>query len=467
MKRGIGIVVAGIVLAGIASWGTTEIPASDPETIASLEQVTGLAKAAQEQFWQLVPPMDDPLYIHPERIVRAVDWKSKEWPNALKKQMVAQMEAVNSSMYPFYRMSVVETRTGELVYYNAFDQQIWWTPAPADYNPYLFAFQLYAVDSIEELTTQQLELGRSSNIGFEILLLPEVFMDSYKEDAAMELAAQQELLAAQEAALASSEESETVSVGISLVSAAGSLAESEGLDGGMAMMSSPPPPPGGGGGTNGTSGSSTSNLLVELAITIPAGFGHMGHIETFTKDDLVYSPSWTSADDWIPTYGAEAVKWTDPASSNKMQRFYLVSNAADTDGDGHSDLYEAWVGGTDSNTFNSVNVDGDDLHDWLELKIFGDLSQTGADDFDSDGLLNNEELVVSGQTATMLSNPALADSDAEGLDDYQERRVLGTDAMDPDTDSDGRDDAAEVQGSPATDPHNPDTVVPVVAFLGD
>lgn len=215
-------------------------------------------------------------------------------------------------------------------------------------------------------------------------------------------------------------------------------------------------------------GVSSSNLMVELAIALPEGFGHMGHIEIFCKDDLMSSSNWAEGDSWIPTYGIQSVFWTDPASSNKTQRFYLVTDGVDMDGDGHSDLYEAWVEGTDSNVFNVVNTDGDDLHDWLELKIFGDLSQTGTNDYDLDGLLNGEELVSvsANQPAIMISDPACYDSDNDGLNDFEERREWLTDPMVPDTDSDGRDDASEVLGSPRTDPNNPDTVAPVLVLAG-
>ncbi len=83
------------------------------EIIGSLEQIDRIARTTQEQFWKLVPPSsDDPFYLHPDHVVRAVDWKSKAWPKSLLKQMYAEMETVGRSMYPFYRMTVVETRLG-------------------------------------------------------------------------------------------------------------------------------------------------------------------------------------------------------------------------------------------------------------------------------------------------------------------------------------------------------------------
>lgn len=469
MRTGIIATFTALLFAVLSEAAPTRSDAGSTDgTITSLEQIERVAKDTQKQFWRLVPPTTGgSFYLHSEPVVRTVDWGSKAWPRSVLKQMYAEMGTVgvSGSMYPFYRLTVVETRTGEWVYYNSYDQEMWRTPAPFDYNPYLFAFQQFGVETEDELSRQQKIYGRSSNVATEILLLPEVFMGSYVEDTAMEVRAA--LLAAP--VVMPSKGDETVSVGITLVSMETRLLALPKEDGVMmAMASSPPPPPSGGGGTNSVPGSSTSNLLVELTISIPAGFGHMGHIETFAKDNLLL-PGWSLADDWIPTYGSETVYWIDPVSSNKMQRFYLVSDGADTDGDGHSDRYEAWVGGTASNAFNSVNVDDDDLHDWLEMKVFGNLSQTGANDFDSDGLLNNEELIVVSvdQPAIMISNPALADSDGDGLNDFQERRVWNTDAMDPDTDNDGREDAAEVLGSPATDPNNSDTVSPTVVFAGN
>lgn len=160
------------------------------ETITSLEEVARIARETQKQFWQLVPPAsDDPLYIHPENIVRPVDWGGNGWPDILKRQMYAEMGVVNSSMYPFYRLTVVEERSGEMVYYNSFNQEVWRTPAPSGYNEYLFAFECYGAESVEDLTTQQKIFGRSSNVGTTILLLPSSFAESYAEDAALEMQA--------------------------------------------------------------------------------------------------------------------------------------------------------------------------------------------------------------------------------------------------------------------------------------
>ncbi len=189
-----GLLLAGIMaVTGAHAADAIDLLSVEKDTtetvLTSLAQIEDLAKSTQKQFWQLVPPTtDDPLYIHPDNVVRAVGWKSKGWPKSFLKQMVAEMRIVGSSrsMYPFYKLTVVETRDGELVYYNSYEQEVWRTPAPLGYNEYLFAFQSWNVDSAKDLSAQQKTFGRSSNVGLEVLLLPEVFMASYEEDVTLE-----------------------------------------------------------------------------------------------------------------------------------------------------------------------------------------------------------------------------------------------------------------------------------------
>ena len=135
-------------------------------------------------------------------------------------------------------------------------------------------------------------------------------------------------------------------------------------------------------------------------------------------------------------------KWMDATSSNKNTFFYQFFDATiDSDGDGRSDSREAWSG-TESNIFDLVNTDSDDLHDWWELKLFGNLDQVGSGDFDSDGLLNNEELTGAvGGISTIRTDPSLFD-----------------------TDGDGFGDGDELFGTPPTDPLNGDATPPVITI---
>ncbi|MBN2785939.1 MAG: hypothetical protein JXR25_14040, partial [Pontiellaceae bacterium] len=113
------------------------------EPITALDDVEQIVRDTQWQFWRIVPPsIDDPFYLHPEPLVRAVDWQSKAWPKPFLKQMVAELgtAGVSKSIYPFYRLTVIEERCGDIVYYNAENREVWRTAAPKDYNPYQFAF---------------------------------------------------------------------------------------------------------------------------------------------------------------------------------------------------------------------------------------------------------------------------------------------------------------------------------------
>lgn len=211
--------------------------------------------------------------------------------------------------------------------------------------------------------------------------------------------------------------------------------------------------------------STNSSGSVALAMSLPDYFGN--YAEVFGKSDLIYDDSWENLSGWIPVYGASEVSWD--MSTNQAHYFFMIFDATqDFDGDGYSDHMEYFITGTDPYTFNEVNEvneDGDNLHDWYEIMIFGDIwTQTELDDSDGDSLLNGEELVwASSNTVYLLSDPSLADTDAEGLGDAEEG-VWGTSPLDSDTDGDGLSDADEVLAALRTDPNNPDADTPFVSF---
>jgi hypothetical protein len=98
----------------------------------------------------------------------------------------------------------------------------------------------------------------------------------------------------------------------------------------------------------------------------------------------------------------------------------------DTDGGGTSDGVEVRVDGTDANDA------GDDLPD--------------ADDADADGVTDRGE-------SNFGSDATLEDTDGDGLGDYDEIYVYGTDPADTDSDDDGASDPEEVNaGTDARDP---------------
>ena len=276
-------------------------------------------KATQQSFWQLVPPGNgDQLYIHPDRTVWPVDWK-KFKNKAFTSQMMAEMKTVNSSMYPVYRLTMVETREGELLWYNSLDQLVWQTPAPLDYNPYFFAFEHWNVDSTEALDTQNLLWGRSSNIGAEILLLPEAFMESYEEDVALE---------AEAAALAAP----------------------------MAMMLLSPPTV-----TNLMLAIGVESNEVEVGVYFPSGYTNP--VDVFVCSSLM---DW----DWslftnVSSVGISEFTWIDETATNSSSHFWVAARSdVHSDTDGLSDSLEIYLYGTNP---DEEDTDGDGIDDNVEI----------------------------------------------------------------------------------------------------
>lgn len=363
MRTGVVAACFALLLAGVSNAATTSLDSGTVvDTVTSLDQIEEIIRDTQWQFWQLVPPAtDDPFYLHSERIIRAVDWDSKDWPKPLIKQMYAEMGTVGAygSMYPFYRLTVVEDRTGDIVYYNSYEQEVWRTPAPKDYNPYLFAFLTYGAESTDELTYQQLILGRSSNVGTEIIMIPEAFANLYEEDAALDSTAMR--LATEP------------------------LITEESL---MMTASSLPEPPGGG-GTNTNSTASATNTLATLTFSVPSDFGSSTG-EIFQCTNLVTVAAWDIGVESIAVTGGTELVWTDMTSSNIPARFYILNDPSkDLDFDGLNDGMERFVLRTD---YALPDTSGDGLWDgWLVQYGFNPLALNTLGDSDNDGYSNLEE----------------------------------------------------------------------------
>ena len=117
---------------------------------------------------------------------------------------------------------------------------------------------------------------------------------------------------------------------------------------------------------------------------------------------------------------------------------------ADDDQDGLINYWEEVMGTDKANP----DTDGDGLNDYQEVYILGtdpllvDTNEDGISDADTDsdgdGLTDLEEV----QTET---NPFLADSDNDGLTDLEERNNYGTDPVKVDSDGDGATDGFEVE----------------------
>lgn len=126
----------------------------------------------------------------------------------------------------------------------------------------------------------------------------------------------------------------------------------------------------------------------------------------------------------------------------------------DADEDGLSDLLEDLLG-TDK---DKIDTDGDGLSDYEEFCLTGtdpilfDTNEDGIDDgnadIDGDGLTNLEEIRLN-------TNPTVADTDSDGLKDYDEVYIYGTNPLQYDTDGDCISDSDEILLG--LDPLNPKT----------
>ena len=124
-------------------------------------------------------------------------------------------------------------------------------------------------------------------------------------------------------------------------------------------------------------------------------------------------------------------------------KYELPDLTADTDSDDISDEFEDLLG-TDSNL---DDTDGDGLSDYEEVFLTGsDPAEAdsdgngvndGQEDFDSDGIINLDEVKIG-------TDANKADSDGDGLNDYDEVNVYNTNPIKSDTDDDTISDGDEI-----------------------
>lgn len=129
---------------------------------------------------------------------------------------------------------------------------------------------------------------------------------------------------------------------------------------------------------------------------------------------------------------------------NQTGSFSCETNV-DTDGDGLSDYIEKEILGTD---INRVDTDEDGLDDYSEVYLCDtdplkkDTGDTGTDDLfkdpDADGLTNSEEIRLG-------TSPTVADTDEDGINDYDEVKKYHTNPLKNDTDDDGISDLSELR----------------------
>ena len=146
-------------------------------------------------------------------------------------------------------------------------------------------------------------------------------------------------------------------------------------------------------------------------------------------------------------YGIEVIL----TGSSVPDGTYIVRNFIWKNGGGNVTDQVKFIGGTvflQENVIGEIqDTDGDGLSDYDEIMIYG--TNYKSIDTDFDNLLDAFELNYG-------TDPLDADSDDDGLSDYEEILVYATNPLDPDTDSDGLNDYDEIF-TYLTDPTKLDT----------
>lgn len=127
----------------------------------------------------------------------------------------------------------------------------------------------------------------------------------------------------------------------------------------------------------------------------------------------------------------------------------------DTDNDGIDDAWERQNGLIVGNNDAALDADADGLSNEKE---FAEQTNPQVADTDNDGLNDGPEV------NQFKTNPKQADTDGDGLSDGQEVNTAKTDPTKPDTDGDGYSDPAEV--SLGSNPNSASSVPTDIALLG-
>lgn len=185
-----------------------------------------------------------------------------------------------------------------------------------------------------------------------------------------------------------------------------------------------------------------SNCSETVADQTVSPRGYATHPDILEKPGYQFAGWFTTPDETDLT---NRFKFSDtPITSDIILYAIWVNMTMDSDNDGLPDELEAYVG-TD---IHSVDTDGDGLTDYQEVVVLGtnplaqDTDANGVsdydEDYDGDGITNGEEF-------SLGTDPVRRDSDNDGLSDYDEIYNHFTSATNPDSDKDGASDGWEVE----------------------
>lgn len=306
MKLKVGIVALGFVL-GCSALAKTP---ADNDVVATIYELETLFWEQQYKYLPLSLPPEDVFVLLREPVV-PVNWK--KFPSKFTSLMYAQMDA---NGYPIYKVSVYEDpATRETVFLNSYGTEACRLSPEANYDPFAWQTDYFGLAEGEELEPFTQWIFDPANIAFDFTLIPEVFHADY--------------LATQE------EEVVLESMMMALPAVVTNLL--------MAI-------------------NNTTNGAVELEIGWPASFTN--DLEIFATTDLIEN-IWEVIHTDITTLGETNYPWTDWASTNTPNRFYIASNCdVDSDGDGLADGREIYVYGSDPDKTDS---DDDGLDDDVEV----------------------------------------------------------------------------------------------------
>ena len=182
------------------------------------------------------------------------------------------------------------------------------------------------------------------------------------------------------------------------------------------------------------------------SIHVPLGVGaEIALSKTATVSCEVGARILDQTTDFLPT-GGSTILGTDwyPTARIGLAYYLGSSDDDDNDGDGLTNGYEKSIG----TNMEVADTDGDGLSDYEEVVKYH-TNPTVADS-DGDGLKDGEEVM------TYHTSPLDKDTDHDGLTDGEEVSQFRTDPLKADTDGDGLSDNEEVRTT-KTDPLKADT----------